>query len=50
MLIVCGMQIGPARYTSPVQNHLSQNVAARIKIKCDVAYCELSVQKKKKEI
>jgi len=29
MLIVYGMQFESARYTSPVQNHLSQNVASR---------------------
>jgi len=51
MLIVCGMQFEPARYTSPVRNHLSQNVATyalRLTVTLRILNCQYKSLAKKK--
>jgi len=51
MLIVCGMQFEPARYTSAVRNHLSQNVATyalRLTVTLRILNCQYKSLAKKK--
>lgn len=52
MLIACGMQFEPARYTSPVRNHLSENVATyalRLTVTLHVLNCHMRVSREKNE-